>query len=141
VIAVPILAEVLVTLINLPLVNSTIVAISSSAVRVTKCNLETEAIEGSASPLKPNEPICVISSTVFILLVEWRSKAKTASSGFIPQPLSITRIRSLPPFSITTIILLAPASIAFSTSSFTTEAGRSITSPAAILLLTSSERI
>ena len=32
----------------------------------------------------------------------------------------------------------APASSAFSTSSFTTEAGRSITSPAAIWFLTSS---
>ncbi|OQC71157.1 MAG: hypothetical protein BWX46_00662 [Candidatus Cloacimonetes bacterium ADurb.Bin003] len=139
--AVPMLAEVLVTLFNLPLAYSTIVAISSSAVLVTKCNLETEAIEGNASPLKPREPIWVISSTVFILLVEWRSKASIASSAFIPQPLSITLIRSLPPFSIATIILSAPASIAFSTSSLTTEAGRSITSPAAILLRTSSAKI
>ena len=34
---------------------------------------------------------------------------------------------------ISTVIAVAPASIAFSTSSFTTEAGRSTTSPAAIL--------
>ena len=39
----------------------------------------------------------------------------------------------IPPSFISIVTDVAPASIAFSTSSFTTEAGRSITSPAAIL--------
>ena len=50
----------------------------------------------------------------------------------MPSPSSLTRIRLFPPSSISTRIARAPASSAFSTSSFTTEAGRSTTSPAAI---------
>src|SRR5271154_6991848 len=52
----------------------------------------------------------------------------------MPQPSSITRIRRLPPDSVSIRIERAPASSAFSSSSFTTEAGRSTTSPAAIFL-------
>src|SRR5437868_11103330 len=44
----------------------------------------------------------------------------------------------LPPDSISIRIVFAPASNAFSRSSLTTEAGRSTTSPAAILLATAS---
>src|ERR1019366_7428303 len=51
-----------------------------------------------------------------------------------------TSISFLPPFSRSTSITVAPASIAFSTSSFTTEAGRSTTSPAAIWLMRSEGR-
>src|SRR5216683_2011596 len=54
----------------------------------------------------------------------------------MPQPSSTTRIKSAPPCSISTSIRLAPASTEFSSSSFTTLAGRSITSPAAILVMT-----
>ena len=50
----------------------------------------------------------------------------------MPLPLSATRMRDMPPFWISTVTEVAPASMAFSTSSFTTEAGRSTTSPAAM---------
>src|SRR5258708_7291897 len=50
----------------------------------------------------------------------------------------MTRIIRLPPDSISIRMVIAPASRAFSSSSFTTEAGRSTTSPAAILLATAS---
>ena len=49
----------------------------------------------------------------------------------MPEPLSATRI-SRQSLAVSILILAAPASIEFSTSSFTTDAGRSITSPAAI---------
>src|SRR5436853_1812566 len=58
----------------------------------------------------------------------------------MPQPSSATRIRSSPPPSISTSIRRAPASQAFSTSSLTTEAGRSMTSPAAMRATTSAGR-
>ena len=50
----------------------------------------------------------------------------------MPVPSSTTRIRLLPPSSISTVMWRAWASRAFSTSSFTTAAGRVITSPAAM---------
>jgi DNA mismatch repair protein MutS len=68
-----------------------------------------------------------------ILLVECRKNAERTSSRSIPQPLSVIRMNEIPPSLISTTTAVAPASMAFSTSSFTTEAGRSITSPAAIL--------
>ena len=52
------------------------------------------------------------------------------SDGSVPETLTLT--------TTTTSICLAPASTAFSTNSFTTEAGRCITSPAAIWLATAS---
>src|SRR5664279_1329447 len=63
-----------------------------------------------------------------------------ASSRTIPQPSSVTWISFLPPASTVTRMRRAPASNAFSNNSLTTEAGRSTTSPAAILLATFSER-
>ncbi|VTR69466.1 hypothetical protein DESC_740205 [Desulfosarcina cetonica] len=59
----------------------------------------------------------------------------------MPWPLSATRISLRPPCSISTMMRVLPASMAFSTSSLTTEAGRSTTSPAAILLERISGRI
>jgi len=50
----------------------------------------------------------------------------------MPTPSSCTRIFATPPSSIATSTRVAPASSEFSISSFTTLAGRSITSPAAI---------
>jgi hypothetical protein len=50
----------------------------------------------------------------------------------MPQPSSATAMNSRPPSRTSTRMREAPASIAFSTSSLTTEAGRSTTSPAAI---------
>src|SRR5580658_6864094 len=58
----------------------------------------------------------------------------------MPHPSSAMRISRRPPFSISTRMLVEPASSEFSSSSFTTDAGRSTTSPAAILFATWSER-
>ena len=54
----------------------------------------------------------------------------------MPAPSSPTAISVLPPSRSTISILRAPASIAFSTSSLTAAAGRSMTSPAAMRLTT-----
>src|SRR5581483_7701510 len=59
----------------------------------------------------------------------------------MPWPSSMTRIMRLPPDSTSTRMVFAPASRAFSSNSLTTEAGRSTTSPAAILLATDSGRM
>ena len=58
------------------------------------------------------------------------------SSGPIPAPSSVTRISRRPPSSNSTSTRFAPASSAFSISSFTADAGRSRTSPAAIRFTT-----
>src|SRR5208283_2586166 len=100
----------------------------------------TDAIDGSASPRNPRVAILSRSSVLRIFEVAWRSKASMASSRTMPQPSSVTWISFLPPASTLTRIRRAPASRAFSSSSLTTEAGRSTTSPAAILLATFSER-
>ena len=59
-------------------------------------------------------------------------KAVEIYSASMPLPLSLTTMLSTPPRVISTVMAVLPASIAFSTSSFTTEEGRSTTSPAAI---------
>ena len=76
------------------------------------------------------------SSASASLLVAWGWNARGRSSGAMPRPLSATRTRSLPPRSTVTSTRVAPASIAFSSSSLTTLDGRSTTSPAAIWLMT-----
>ncbi len=81
------------------------------------------------------------SSSFFTLLVAYRSVDKRASSLDIPHPSSITRMDSIPPALISRTIEAAPASMEFSISSFTTEAGLSTISPAAIFAIKSSERI
>ena len=100
----------------------------------------TDAIDASASPLNPSVPILSRSVDSLILLVAWRINAVLTSSASIPLPLSVTRIYSIPPPVVSTVTDLLIASIAFSTSSFTTDAGRSITSPAAIWLETSVDK-
>ena len=92
----------------------------------------TALMEESASPRKPRLCRESKSSAVEILLVVWVSVQITRSSRLIPQPLSVTRMRSIPPPEISTCTFEAPASIALSRSSRITAAGRSITSPAAI---------
>ena len=67
------------------------------------------------------------------LACKWRRKARCTSSCGMPQPLSVIRMKEMPPSLISIFTEVDPASIAFSTSSFTIDAGRSITSPAAIL--------
>ena len=69
-----------------------------------------------------------------------RSTASSASVASIPTPSSSMRTRRLPPCSIVMPTRVAPASMAFSTSSLTTLAGRSTTSPAAIWLASSGGR-
>ena len=77
---------------------------------------------------------CSKSFKVLILLVAWRWSASSMSSEWMPLPLSLTRIRRIPPPASSTSIAVAPASILFSTISFRALAGRSTTSPAAIWL-------
>jgi len=72
------------------------------------------------------------SDSSLILLVAYRSIESLRSASSIPSPSSRTAISLLPPSASSTSILSLFASIAFSASSFTTEAGRWITSPAAI---------
>ena len=92
----------------------------------------TADMAARASPRKPNVPIFPRSSAERILLVAWRRNAVGSSAGAMPQPLSVTRMSPIPPRWISTATAEAPASMAFSTSSFTTLAGRSTTSPAAM---------
>ena len=80
------------------------------------------------------------SSARVILLVAWREKHNTASAASMPAPSSMTVMRSRPPPWTSTSTRDAPASTAFSTSSFTTDAGRSTTSPAAIWSATAASR-
>ena len=106
-----------------------------SPVFVISSTWATAAMLARASPRKPREEMVNKSSTVLILLVAWRRNARGISSFGMPHPLSVTRIKEQPPSLISTVTAVAWASTAFSSSSFTTEAGRSMTSPAAILLM------
>ena len=98
------------------------------------------AILAKASPRNPLVLRQNKSSAVVILEVAWRSKQSRASEAPIPIPLSITWTSVLPEFLMMSLIWEAPASMAFSSNSFTTEAGRWTTSPAAIWLATWSGR-
>jgi|GEM_PF-4906711 len=89
-------------------------------------------MDAIASPRKPSVAMQPKSSRLRTLLVAWRKNIIGTSSGAIPLPLSLTRIMVTPPWRISMVTLLALASMAFSTSSLTTEEGRSTTSPAAI---------
>ena len=100
---------------------------------VTSSTSETDAMHGSASPLNPIVTNDSRSPSDMILLVACLSKAIRASLLVIPSPSSTTVMESFPPSLIWMEILPAPASMAFSTSSFTTDDGLSTTSPAAIL--------
>src|SRR5206468_2288148 len=113
-----------------PLTTISVPAMASCS-RVVRRKRDTLAMLGSASPRKPNVAIASKSETDRILLVACRSSESSASSRSIPQPSSITRISEIPPRRIRMSIFRAPASMLFSTSSFTTDAGRSTTSPAA----------
>src|SRR5438128_5564221 len=81
------------------------------------------------------------SSSERSLLVACRRNASGRSTGAMPVPSSTTSIRRCPAVSMLTWMRAAPASIAFSTSSLTTAAGRSTTSPAAIPSATAVERM
>ena len=96
------------------------------------------AILANASPLNPIDVTVSKSSADLILLVACLSNAISKSSWAIPFPSSVIFIYDIPPFLISTVILSAPASIEFSTISFITDAGLSITSPAAIWFIVNS---
>ena len=89
-------------------------------------------IDANASPRKPSVPIAFRSSALLIFEVACRSNASTASSRVIPSPSSVIFRSRRPPASISIVTRVAPASMAFSTSSLATDAGRSTTSPAAM---------
>ena len=101
-------------------------------------NRATEAMLASASPRKPNVAMRSKSAVASILLVAKRLTAKRKSSASMPQPSSRTTMRFTPPPSMETVMAPASASRLFSKSSFTMDAGRSTTSPAAIWLATNS---
>ena len=109
---------------------------SDSLRRVVIVKRDTDAIEGIASPRKPNVFISSMSSTSKIFEVACRSRERSASSRVMPHPSSCTATSLRPPCAIVTLMLRAPASSAFSINSFTMDAGRSTTSPAAILFAT-----
>ena len=71
----------------------------SSAVRLRSTRRLTSAIEARASPRKPSVPTRNRSSASPILLVAWLATASGNSSAAMPQPLSTTRISSIPPCS------------------------------------------
>ena len=99
---------------------------------VSISTLAIAAIEASASPRNPMELMLNRSFASLILDVACRSKLIRASVAVIPLPLSSTCMRVFPASLMISLISWAPASSEFSMSSFTTEAGRWITSPAAI---------
>ena len=92
----------------------------------------TDAIDGRASPLNPKVGIEIRSDDSSIFEVAKRSNAVVICSDGMPVPLSITMIDLTPPPTTWTSTRVEPASSEFSTSSLTPEAGRSITSPAAM---------
>ena len=103
-------------------------------VRLVTVRRDTAPIEGSASPRKPRVAIRLRSSSGSFE-VACRSTAIAISSGVIPQPSSATEISVRPPSRNVISMRVAPASRLFSTSSFTADAGRSTTSPAAMRLM------
>jgi hypothetical protein len=117
---------------------SSSVPVGAPRTRVRIRTRPTAAMLGSASPRNPRLSTRARSPAEASLLVAWRRKARAASAGAMPTPSSVTEIHWAPPSEIATSTRVASASREFSTSSFTTEAGRSMTSPAAIWLTRSS---
>ena len=95
-------------------------------------SLDTAEMECRASPRKPMVCRWYRSSSVVILLVAYWVTASGRSSFMMPPPSSLTRISSIPPPLMDSVISFAPASTALSISSLTTLCGRSMTSPAAM---------
>ena len=104
---------------------------SAPLTRLSRDRRATLAMLGKASPRKPIVATCSILSSGN-LEVACRSSASAISSGVMPHPSSATSINSVPPKDRRISIRMAPASMAFSTSSFNALAGLSTTSPAAI---------
>src|SRR5690242_14918635 len=108
-------------------------AASAPRFRLVIMSRLTAPIEGSASPRKPRLRMRRRSSSGSFE-VQWRSTASESSSALMPMPSSTTAMRLCPPSRSVTSMRVASASMAFSTSSFTADAGRSTTSPAAMRL-------
>ena len=123
---------------NFPPVTFTLYPLNWSAGREVISIRETAAMLGIASPRNPSVVMEGRSEMDRILLVACLSKQRRRSSRFIPIPLSVTLMSPLPPFSILTVIRLDSASMLLSSNSLSTEAGLSITSPAAIFVAVSS---
>ena len=111
----------------------------SSSTREVIVIRETDPIEARASPRNPRVEMENRSSEWTSLEVAWRVTASSSSADEIPDPSSATSINFFPASSMLIVIERAPASREFSRSSFTTDAGRSMTSPAAICEATSEE--
>ncbi len=97
----------------------------------------TAAAAARASPRKPRVSARSRSSTLTILLVAWACQQSPRSSRVMPPPSSLTSVRRMPPPSMASSTVAAPASMALSINSRARAAGRSTTSPAAILRATS----
>ena len=119
--------------------------LSAPAGRDSITSRATEPIDGKASPRNPRVATRSSAPSSPTKLsgnfdVACRSSASAIPSRSIPHPSSITSMPSSPPPASRTTIRPAPASIAFSTSSFNADAGRSTTSPAAMRLTSVSGR-
>jgi membrane-associated protein len=117
---------------------STRQACAAPASRLVMVTRATLAIDASASPRKPMVATASRSSSDAIFDVACRASASGRSSGGMPPPSSATRRRFTPPASSCTRMSRLPASRLFSSNSFSTDAGRSTTSPAAIWLISRS---
>ena len=120
--------------VKVPHFRCTVCPASASEQRVVRVRSETAAILGRASPRNPRVLMDSNCAWLSSLLVAWRWKANSTWSTGMPWPSSVMRICWTPPPWISTVIWDAPASREFSTNSLTADAGRSTTSPAAILL-------
>ena len=112
---------------------------SAPRTRLSIVSRATLAIDGNASPRKPSVSTISIASSGS-LEVACRSSASAISGGLMPLPSSVTSSPAMPPSHKRMEMRVAPASIAFSTSSLSALAGRSTTSPAAMRLIRSSGR-
>ena len=86
---------------------------------------------------KPERSGCRAGRRLAVSMWRGARRRDRGWSRSIPWPSSVTRMSDRPPAAVTMSISRAPASMAFSTSSLTTLAGRSITSPAAMRLTVS----
>ena len=84
----------------------------------------------SVIPLVGTALVWVPITIYFLIVGSWVNALMMLGYGAIP--LSVILIKEHPPSLISIVIADAPASMAFSTNSFITDAGRCITSPAAI---------
>ena len=113
-----------------------LVPISSPFCLVRSSTCATAAILAKASPRNPMVRRAKRSVAECIFDVAWRSNERRASVSLMPLPLSITCKEVFPASVTMSSIDVAPASRLFSSSSLTMEAGRWMTSPAAIWLAT-----